>query len=352
MSWQDCLRDVDPYVAGEQPKMKNLIKLNTNENPYGPGEKVKAAIASFDAETLRLYPNPDAEDLRHSLACYYGLSDDQVYLGNGSDAVLAITFLTCFNSDRKLLFPDITYSFYPVYCKLFGIDYECVPLKDDFTIEKKDYYKPNGGVIFPNPNAPTGELLGTADIRDILEHNPDSVVVIDEAYIDFGGESVMPLINDYDNLLVIHTFSKFRSLAGIRLGAAYGSRELVSHLYDVKNSFNSYPVDALAQGIGNASVADSEYIKANAQKVIETREKTCAALRTMGFKMTNSYANFIFVTHPAIAADYLFKELRKRHIIVRYFDKPRIDHYLRITIGTDEQMKELIKELKDILENV
>lgn len=351
MSWKDCLRDVDPYVAGEQPKMTNLIKLNTNENPYGPGNRVKEAIAHFDAESLRLYPNPDAENLRHSLASYYNLSDDQVYLGNGSDAVLAITFLTCFNSDQKLLFPDITYSFYPVYCKLFNIDYECVPLKEDFTIDKKDYYKPNGGVIFPNPNAPTGELLSVSDIRDILDHNHDSVVVIDEAYIDFGGESVVPLINDYDNLLVIHTFSKFRSLAGIRLGVAYGSQELISHLYDVKNSFNSYPVDALAQVIGNASMADSEYIKANAQKVIETREKTCAALRGLGFTMTNSYANFIFVTHPRVSAADLFKKLRQRHIIVRYFDKPRIDHYLRITIGTDAQMARLIRELKDILEN-
>lgn len=349
MSWRDHLRQVEPYVAGEQPKMRNLVKLNTNENPYGPGEKVKAAIRDFDSEVLNLYPNPDAETLRHQLAMYHGLADDQVYLGNGSDAVLAIIFLTCFNSSKKLLFPDITYSFYPVYCELYGIDYETIPLKDDFTIDIRDYMKDNGGIIFPNPNAPTGAALSKAQIEEILKHNQNSVVVIDEAYVDFGAESVMRLIDTYENLLVVHTFSKFRSLAGIRLGAAFGQKELISHLYDVKNSFNSYPIDALAQKIGEASIQDSAYIKANAQKVIATREKTCEALKALGFTMPDSSANFIFVTHESVRADVLFKALRERHIIVRYFNKPRIDNYLRITIGTPEQMEVLIEALKEIL---
>lgn len=349
MSWRENLRKVEPYVAGEQPKMRNLVKLNTNENPYGPGEKVQEAIKAFDSGILNLYPNPDGEDLRHALASYHGLNDDQVYLGNGSDAVLAIIFLTCFNGAQKLLFPDITYSFYPVYCELYHIDYERVPLKEDFTINKEDYYKDNGGVIFPNPNAPTGCLLSREDIEDILKHNTDSVVVIDEAYIDFGGESVIDLVNTYENLIVVQTFSKFRSLAGIRLGAAFGGKEIISHLYDVKNSFNSYPVDALAQKIGLASVEDSDYIKDNAKKVMATRARTCEELKALGFEMTDSYANFIFVTHPKVPAKELFHKLRERSIIVRYFDQPRIDNYMRITIGTDEQMDRLIEALKELV---
>lgn len=349
MNWRENLRQVEPYVAGEQPKMHNLIKLNTNENPYGPGEKVAQAIRDFDSQVLNLYPNPDAEGLRHDLALYHGLEDEQVYLGNGSDAVLAIIFLTCFNSSKKLLFPDITYSFYPVYCELYGIDYECVPLKDDFTIDIKDYFKDNGGVIFPNPNAPTGAALSRDEIEEVLKHNPNSVVVIDEAYVDFGAESVIPLIDHYDNLLVVQTFSKFRSLAGIRLGAAFGSQELVSHLYDVKNSFNSYPIDALAQKIGEASIADSNYILDNAKKVIATREKCVDELKALGFTMPLSKANFVFVSHPKVQAEYIFKALRKRSIIVRYFNKPRIDNYLRITIGTPAQMEALIEALKEIL---
>ena len=236
MSWRNNLRDVEPYVAGEQPKMSNLIKLNTNENPYEPGEKVKEAIQSFDPFKLRLYPDADASKLKHLIAEYYGLEDDQVFLGNGSDEVLALTFLTCFNGQNPILFPDITYSFYPVYCELFNIDYNTVALDDAFKIKKEDYFNKNGGIIFPNPNAPTGELMSVDDIEDIIKHNPESVVVIDEAYIDFGGETVIPLLKKYDNLLVIHTFSKFRSLAGSRLGVALGNKELVSHLYDVKNS--------------------------------------------------------------------------------------------------------------------
>lgn len=349
MSWRDNLRQVEPYVAGEQPKLLNLIKLNTNENPYGPGEKVKEAIANFDYNRLKLYPNADAVDLRHALAAYHGLKDEQVFLGNGSDEVLALTFLTCFNSDKKLLFPDITYSFYPVYCELYGIDYETVPLKEDFSIDPEDYKRENGGIIFPNPNAPTGAMLSKAAIDDILRANPDSIVAIDEAYCDFGGESVLGLLQDYENLLVIHTFSKFRSLAGMRLGVAYGNQELIARLYDVKNSFNSYPLDALAQVIGKASVEDSAYIIANAQKIVATRERVSTALKALGFSMPPSYANFIFISHERVPAREIFTKLRAEGIVVRYFDKPRIDNYLRVTIGTDEQMDRFLEVIAKIV---
>lgn len=350
MSWRNNLRDVEPYVAGEQPKMSNLIKLNTNENPYEPGEKAKEAIQSFDPFKLRLYPDADASKLKHLIAEYHGLEDDQVFLGNGSDEVLALTFLTCFNGQNPILFPDITYSFYPVYCELFNIDYKTVALDDAFKIKKEDYFNKNGGIIFPNPNAPTGELMSVDDIEDIIKHNSESVVVIDEAYIDFGGETVIPLLKKYDNLLVIHTFSKFRSLAGSRLGVALGNKELVSHLYDVKNSFNSYPIDALAQVIGEASIKDSEVIKEHAKKIIATRERTKKALKEMGFTMTDSYSNFIFIHHDDYDAEHIFKELRKKHIIVRYFNAPRINQYLRVTIGNDEEMDAFLDAVKEIIQ--
>lgn len=349
MSWQELLRNVEPYVAGEQPKIKNLIKLNTNENPYDPGEKVKEAIASFDSHTLPLYPNADSDELKKALASYHGLNEEQVFIGNGSDEVLALTFLTCFNGTKPLLFPDISYSFYPVYCDLYHIPFQTVSLDKDFKINKEDYLIPNGGIIFPNPNAPTGELVTVDFIDDLLLKNQESIVVIDEAYIDFGGETVVPLLKKYDNLLIIQTFSKFRSLAGIRLGVALGNKEIISRLYDVKNSFNSYPVDRLAQVIGKASVEDSEYIKDNAQKIINTREKTVKELKELGCEMTNSYANFIFVKHPQVEGEVLFKELRKKEIVVRWFNKPRINQYLRITIGTDEQMNRLVEEMKIII---
>ena len=349
MSWQDKLRKVEPYQAGEQPKIQNLIKLNTNENPYSPGEKVKDAIKQFDADRLSLYPNPDADELKHAIASYHGLEDQQVFLGNGSDEVLALTFITCFNGKEPLLFPDISYSFYPVYCDLYGIEYETRALNDDFEIVKEDYYTPNSGIIFPNPNAPTGCLVSLDFIEDILKHNQESVVVIDEAYIDFGGQSAVPLLKSYPNLLIIQTFSKFRSLAGIRLGVALGNEELISKLYDVKNSFNSYPIDSLAQTIGKASMDDSEYIKDNAKKIIETREYTKKELKKLGFVMPDSYANFIFIKHPDYDAQMIFQTLRERGILVRYFNKPRIDHYLRVTIGTQKQMERLIEEMKKIV---
>lgn len=349
MSWKDKLRQVDPYQAGEQPKIQNLIKLNTNENPYDPGVKVQMAIQHFQSSRLNLYPNPDAEELRHSLAVYHNLKDEQVFIGNGSDEVLALTFLTCFNGTAPVLFPDISYSFYPVYCELYQMNYQMIPLNDQFEIMKEDYYQDNSGIIFPNPNAPTGILVSLDFIEDILKHNPDSIVVIDEAYIDFGGESAVSLIEKYPQLLIIQTFSKFRSLAGMRLGVALGSEEVISRLYDVKNSFNSYPVDRLAQVIGQASMEDSEYVKSNAQKIIQTREYTKKALQELGFIMPDSYANFVFVRHPNYSAEDLFYKLREKGILVRYFHKPRIDQYLRITIGTQQQMEQLIQNIKIIL---
>lgn len=349
MSWQEKLRKVQPYQAGEQPKIKNLIKLNTNENPYDPGEKVRQAIKDFDVSILPLYPNPDADELKHTIAQYHGLENEQVFLGNGSDEVLALTFLTCFNGTNPLLFPDISYSFYPVYCELYGIPYQKVPLNQDFEIVKEDYFQKNSGIIFPNPNAPTGLLVTLDFIEDILKKNHDSVVVIDEAYIDFGGKSAVPLLKSYPNLLIIQTFSKFRSLAGIRLGVALGNQELISKLYDVKNSFNSYPIDSLAQVIGKASMDDSEYIHQNAQKIIATREYTMRELKRLGFVMPESYANFVFVKHPHYDAEKLFLQLRERGILVRYFKQPRIEQYLRITIGTQTQMEKFIKTVEEIL---
>ena len=349
MNWRNNLRDVEPYVAGEQPKMSNLIKLNTNENPYEPGEKVKEAIQSFDPFKLRLYPDADASKLKHLIAEYHGLEDDQVFLGNGSDEVLALTFLTCFNGQNPILFPDITYSFYPVYCELFNIDYKTVALDDAFKIKKEDYFNKNGGIIFPNPNAPTGELMSVDDIEDIIKHNSESVVVIDEAYIDFGGETCLPLLKKYDNLVVVQTFSKSRSLAGIRLGVAYGSAEAISHLYDVKNSFNSYPIDSLAQIIGEASLMDEHYFQKNIQKIIKTREDFKDNLINLGFEVTDSKANFVFVHHPKVKAEELFKALYEAKIIVRHWNQPRIDDWLRITIGTNKEMNKVIEFLKGYL---
>ncbi len=350
MSWKNKLRQVEPYQAGEQPKIKNLIKLNTNENPYDPGRKVKEVIQQFQSSKLNLYPQPDAEELRCALADYHGLKKEKVFLGNGSDEVLALTFLTCFNGQEPILFPDISYSFYPVYCHLYHIPYKELPLNEKFELNKEDYYQKNSGIIFPNPNAPTGVLVSCDFIEDILKHNHDSIVVIDEAYIDFGGQSAVSLIDKYPQLLIIQTFSKFRSLAGIRLGVALGSEEVIKKLYDVKNSFNSYPIDTLAQAIGKASVEDSQYIKDNASKIIETREYTQEALKKLGFVMPDSYANFIFAKHPIYDAQDLFIKLRERGVLVRYFQKPRIDQYLRITIGTREQMEKLIEVIEELIE--
>lgn len=349
MSWQDKLRQVEPYVAGEQPKIVNMIKLNTNENPYGPSPKVKDALKSIDVDKLRLYPNSDATDLRKALADYYGLDEEQVFLGNGSDEVLALTFLTFFNGQEPVLFPDITYSFYPVYCDLYQMDYQLIKLDDDFKINVNDFNQPNSGIIFPNPNAPTGLLVDLDFIETVLKNNPDSIVVVDEAYIDFGGMTCVPLINKYDNLVVTQTYSKSRSLAGIRLGIALGSKEAIKHLYDVKNSFNSYPIDYIAQQVCLASILDDQDTKTKCAKVIKTREMTKARLKELGFIVPDSYANFVFVKHPDIDGQKLFKALREVGIIVRHWNKDRIDQYLRISIGTDEEMGAMFDFLEEYL---
>lgn len=350
MSWQDKLRQVEPYVAGEQPKINNMIKLNTNENPYGPCKQIKDILKEIDIEKLKLYPNSDGEELRHALAKYHGLKDEQVFLGNGSDEVLALTFLTFFNGSDPVLFPNISYSFYPVYCDLYQMNYKEIILDQDFKMYVEDFKQPNSGIIFPNPNAPTGLLVSLDFIEEVLKSNPDSIVVVDEAYIDFGGESAVTLLEKYPHLLITQTFSKFRSLAGIRLGVALGNQEIIAKLYDVKNSFNSYPIDSLAQVIGKASIDDSFYIKDNARKIIETREYTKRELKNLGFEMPDSYANFIFIKHPQKDAEEIFKKLRENGILVRYFKKPRIDQYLRVTIGTQEQMEIFIENIKKIID--
>lgn len=341
-NWENNIRRVVPYVPGEQPKLKDIVKLNTNENPYPPSPKVTEALEVLDTADLRLYPDPSCEVLVHAIAAYYGLSDEQVFVGVGSDDVLAMAFMTCFNSEKPILFPDITYSFYDVWADMLRIPYEQIPLTEDFTIRKEDYYRQNGGIIFPNPNAPTGVELGQNDIEDIVSHNPDSIVIVDEAYVDFGAVSALPLIEKYDNVLVVQTFSKSRSLAGMRIGFAMGSKKLIAYINAVKYSFNSYTMDRTALAAGTASIEDKTYFEQSTAKVIAVREWTKEQLKKLGFVFGDSKANFIFAAHPKYPAKELFAALREAHIIVRYFDKPRIDNYLRITIGTQEEMQRLI----------
>ena len=341
-NWENNIRRVVPYVPGEQPKLKDIVKLNTNENPYPPSPKVTEALEVLDTADLRLYPDPSCEVLVHAIAAYYGLSDEQVFVGVGSDDVLAMAFMTCFNSEKPILFPDITYSFYDVWADMLRIPYEQIPLTEDFTIRKEDYYRENGGIIFPNPNAPTGVELGQNDIEDIVSHNPDSIVIVDEAYVDFGAVSALPLIEKYDNVLVVQTFSKSRALAGMRIGFAMGSKKLIAYINAVKYSFNSYTMDRTALAAGTASIEDKTYFEQSTAKVIAVREWTKEQLKKLGFVFGDSKANFIFAAHPKYPAKELFAALREAHIIVRYFDKPRIDNYLRITIGTQEEMQRLI----------
>ena len=351
--WSQVARDLTPYVPGEQPKIANLIKLNTNENPYPPSPKVLAAIQAElgdDAARLRLYPDPNADLLKAAIARTHALSPQQVFVGNGSDEVLAHIFMALLKHDTPILFPDITYSFYPVYCGLYGVDYQTVPLADDYTINPADYCgKPNGGIIFPNPNAPTGRLLALDAIERIAQANPDSAVVVDEAYVDFGGTTAIQLVDRYDNLLVVHTLSKSRSLAGMRVGFAVGHPALIEALERVKNSFNSYPLDRLAIAGAVAAMEDGEYFERCCQAVIATRETLSADLAGLGFEVLPSAANFIFVRHPQRDAAELAKALRERSIIVRHFKLPRIDQFLRITIGTDGECKALTDALRQIL---
>jgi len=347
--WSQLVHTLTPYVPGEQPKVDNLIKLNTNESPYPPSPLVLNALSDQLNDKLRLYPDPSSEDLKQSLASYYDVKPNQVFVGNGSDEVLAHTFMALLKQDKPILFPDISYSFYPVYCGLYDIEHQTIPLTDDFKIDPTDYQVENGGIIFPNPNAPTGRLLPLQAIEQILQYNPNTVVVVDEAYIDFGGESAARLVHDYPNLLVVQTFSKSRALAGLRVGFALGDSALIEGLERVKNSFNSYPLDRLATAGAIAAIEDEAYFQQSCKKIMSTRDKLTQFLTKNDFEVIPSAANFIFTRHTGMHAEDIARQLRERAIIVRYFNKPRIDQFLRITIGTEEENAQLCQALADIL---
>ncbi|OOT63386.1 histidinol-phosphate transaminase [Acinetobacter baumannii] len=351
--WSPEVRELEPYVPGEQPKIQNLLKLNTNENPYPPSPKVVEAVQAVlheQADVLRLYPDPDATVLKQAIAKQQNIDVSQVFVGNGSDEVLAHIFKAFFLQDEPILYPDITYSFYPVYSQFFGTKTKEIPLNENFEIDVRDYTQPNGGVIITNPNAPTSIALSLAEIEQVLQANPDRVVVIDEAYVDFGAESAVSLINRYENLVVCQTTSKSRSLAGLRVGFAIAQTHLIAALEAVKNSFNSYPIDRFAIAAAVASFEDEVYFEEQCQKVITSREKLVRDLTELGFNVLPSKANFIFATHSQHDAGQLAQKLREQGIIVRYFNKPRINQFLRITVGTDEQNARLVQTLKqDIL---
>jgi len=350
--WSPVVQTLTPYVPGEQPQMQRLVKLNTNESPYGPSPRALAAIEGQNTADLRLYPDPEAAALKQAIAKLHGLDANQVFVGNGSDEVLAHVFAGLLKQSKPVHFPDITYSFYPVYCKLFGIESHIVPLDENFEIKTADYQSPNGGIIFPNPNAPTGRSIPRSEIEALVLRNKDSVVVIDEAYVDYGTESCILLLrgsNCPENLLVVHTLSKSRALAGLRVGFAVGHPALIEGLERVKNSFNSYPLGRLAQAGAIAAIEDQAHLEATSAKVIKTRSKLIEELKTLGFDTLPSTANFIFTRHPKHAGAKIYQALRDRGIIVRHFKSPRIEEFLRITIGTDEQSGELVAALKEIL---
>lgn len=350
--WSPVVKNLTPYVPGEQPQMQRLVKLNTNESPYGPSPKALAAIEAQTNDDLRLYPDPEGIALKKAIADLHGLDPKQVFLGNGSDEVLAHIFMGLFKQDKPIQFPDISYSFYPVYCKLFGIQYQTIPLSDDFSIRTSDYTSPNGGIIFPNPNAPTGRALWRAEIEALISKNPDSVVVIDEAYVDYGTQSCASLLRGAacpENVLVVHTLSKSRALAGLRVGFALGHPSLIEGLERVKNSFNSYPLGRLAQAGAVAAIQDQAHLESSSLKVMKTRESLIGELSRLGFDTLPSTANFIFTQHPKHSGAKLYQALRDRGIIVRHFKLARIENFLRITIGTDEQCQELITALQEIL---
>jgi histidinol-phosphate aminotransferase len=347
--WSDSIKELIPYTPGEQPKNRKFIKLNTNESPYSPSPKVLEAIRDSTNSDLRLYPNPSCEGIRKAVADYNDINENQVFAGNGSDEVLAFAFLAFFRNSKKILFPDITYSFYPVYTDIFKIDYSLVPLNEDFSIPVDKFLCENGGIIICNPNAPTGKLVPLFEIEKIIQYNTESVVIVDEAYIDFGGESAISYIEKYPNLLVIQTLSKSRQLAGLRIGFAMGQEDLILGLETVKNSMNSYTLDTLAQAACVAAMEDRSYFEITRQMVIATREYTAKKLIELGFKVVDSKANFLFASHPFYKAQNIFDFLREKGVLVRYFNKPRIDNYLRISIGTDEEMEFLLTTLEEYI---
>jgi histidinol-phosphate aminotransferase len=346
--WSPFVKDLVPYVPGEQPKLAKLVKLNTNENPYGPSPKAIAAMQAELNDNLRLYPDPNSDRLKQAVADYYGVQTAQVFVGNGSDEVLAHAFHGLFQHGQPLLFPDVTYSFYPVYCGLYGIPYEAIELDEQFQIRVEDYVRPNGGIIFPNPNAPTGCPLALEAIERLLKANPDSVVLVDEAYIDFGGETAISLVDKYPNLLVSQTLSKSRSLAGLRVGIAVGHPDLIEALERIKNSFNSYPLDRMAIAGAAAAFEDKAYFEQTCQRVIDSREAVVAGLEALGFEVLPSAANFVFARHPGKDAATLAAGLREQGVIVRHFKQQRIAQFLRITIGTPEQNQALLDALSGL----
>ncbi|WP_431483565.1 histidinol-phosphate transaminase [Pseudomonas solani] len=343
--WSPFVKELVPYVPGEQPKIANLVKLNTNENPYGPSPKAIAAMQAELGDSLRLYPDPNSDRLKQAVAEYYGVTTGQVFVGNGSDEVLAHIFHGLFQHGRPLLFPDVSYSFYPVYCGLYGIPFEALPLDEQFQIRVEDYARPNAGIIFPNPNAPTGCLLALEAVEKLLQGSPDTVVVVDEAYIDFGGQSAIALVDRYPNLLVTQTLSKSRSLAGLRVGLAVGHPDLIEALERIKNSFNSYPLDRMAIVGAAAAFEDREWFEQTCAKVIDSRERVVSELEKRGFEVLPSAANFIFARHPGKDAAGIAAGLREKGVIVRHFKQERIAQFLRITIGTPEQNQALLDAL-------
>lgn len=348
-SWEDNLRQIEPYVPGEQPQGKDIVKLNTNENPYPPAPEVEKILKEFNTEDLKKYPNTTAQPLVEALSEYYGFDEDEIFVGVGSDDVLAMAFMSFFNSDKPILFPEISYSFYEVWAELFRIPYIKTKLNEDFTLQKEEFFKENGGIVIANPNAPTSIAEPLEFIEDVLKHNQASVVIVDEAYVDFGGNSALSLLNKYNNLLVVQTFSKSRSMAGARIGFAIGSKKLISTLNAVKNSYNSYTMNMVSYLAGREAVLNKAYFEDRVNAIINTRENCKKSLKELGFTMPDSKTNFLFATHDSVPAEEIYEKLRRAGIYVRYFKKPRIDNYLRISIGTDEEMNKLLGELKKIL---
>ena len=350
MGFEDNLRKIAPYIPGEQPKdVSKVIKLNTNENPYPASPGAEEIACNLRDDKMRLYPPTDAGKLSRAIAKYYGVPEKNTFVGVGSDDVLATAFIACFNSDKPILFPDVTYSFYDVWAELYKIPYKTVPLDDNFKIIKEDYLQENGGIVIANPNAPTSINLPLADVEFIIKNNPDSVVIVDEAYVDFGGESAVPLLKKYENLMVVQTFSKSRSMAGMRIGYAFASDKIIQAMNDVKFSINSYTMNYPAVEMGVAAIDDEEYYKATIAKIVKTREKAVKELTKRDFTVLDSRTNFLFISHKRVKASRIFADLKSRGIFVRHWDKPRIGNYLRVTVGTDAQMKKLYEALDEIL---